>query len=203
MSACEWQILLQQDAYINERATFDPCLGHSAPNGAYHYHSEVPSGARAPPASSRARWPAAATAASSRASWPPPRSPRRPQRLTSWARPAAAAAAAGCIYTAVAGQHSPLFSVMADGIPIYGPKGDGGVAPTDLDECGGHTDAAHPFYHYHVADGFRSPYVIKCLSGCVFHNWGNRNLDRHVKTAATCQQAATQYDYSSLRINWL
>jgi hypothetical protein len=92
---------------------------------------------------------------------------------------------------------------MADGIPIYGPKGDGGVAPTDLDECGGHTDATNPFYHYHVTDAYKSPYVVKCLVGCVFHNFGNPNLNNYVKTSATCQRAATQYDYSSLKIDWL
>ncbi len=37
---------------------------------------------------------------------------------------------------------------MADGIPIFGPYGDNGVAPTDLDECGGHTDSKHTFINY-------------------------------------------------------
>ena len=93
----------------------------------------------------------------------------------------------GCVYAQAAGKHSPLFGVMADSIPIYGPLGEQGVcvlvggvcagtaartspgaplelcappschppalspsrtptrsgdkgkAPTNLDECGGHT----------------------------------------------------------------
>jgi hypothetical protein len=34
----------QQDAYVNEKATFDKCNGHADNRGAYHYHSEVPEG---------------------------------------------------------------------------------------------------------------------------------------------------------------
>ncbi|PNH09590.1 hypothetical protein TSOC_003776 [Tetrabaena socialis] len=79
----------------------------------------------------------------------------------------------GCVYTDTAGRHSPLFGVMLDSIPIYGALGDGGVAPTNLDECGGHTDTAHPFYHYHVAANLQPPYVIKCFKGCIFSANGN------------------------------
>lgn len=43
----------------------------------------------------------------------------------------------GCVYSDALGQHSPIFGVMADGIPVYGAYGDGGKAPTNLDECGG------------------------------------------------------------------
>jgi hypothetical protein len=94
---------------------------------------------------------------------------------------------------------------MLDGIPLYGPKGDGGVAPTDLDECGGHTDRTYPFYHYHVTDNFQPPYTIKCLVGCIFHNFQNEAVTRLglVKTSSTCQAASTQYNYSSLVINWV
>ncbi len=60
-------------------------------------------------------------------------------------------AGAGCVYTQTAGDHSPLFGIMADSIPIYGQLSVGGVVPTDLDECGGHTDTKYPFYHYHVS----------------------------------------------------
>ena len=49
---------------------------------------------------------------------------------------------------ALEGEHSPLLGFLVDGAPIFGPW-DGKV-PDDLDECGGHTDAEHPFYHYHV-----------------------------------------------------
>ena len=114
-------------------------------------------------------------------------------------------ALAGCVYDAVASNsHSPLYGIMLDGIPIYGPKGDGGVAPSNLDECGGHTDATYPFYHYHVPDGYKSPYTVKCLVGCIMHNFSNNMVTQLglVKTAAQCVKAATQYDYSSLQINW-
>merc|ERR1719329_1561871 len=47
-------------------------------------------------------------------------------------------------------EHSPIAGWMANGIPIYGPRGDDGAVPTDLDVCNGHTDATHAFYHYHL-----------------------------------------------------
>lgn len=43
--------------------------------------------------------------------------------------------------------------MLADVVPSscprvqYGPLGDDGVVPTDLDVCGGHTDDTYPFYH--------------------------------------------------------
>ena len=61
-----------------------------------------------------------------------------------------------------AGQHSPLFAVMADGIPLFGPLGDNGsiltlgtslspsTSATTLDVCGGHVDTTYPYYHYHL-----------------------------------------------------
>jgi hypothetical protein len=67
-----------------------------------------------------------------------------------------------------AGQHSLLMGVMADGIPIYGPLGDNGVAPNDLDECNGHTDQTYAFYHYHVPAQWNTyPYLVNCLKGCL------------------------------------
>jgi hypothetical protein len=107
------------------------------------------------------------------------------------------------VYNSTAGAHSPLYGIMLDGIPIYGPLSDKGVAPTTLDECGGHTDATYPFYHYHVTSGYKAPYTVKCLVGCVLHNFGNAQASRVVTTSATCAKAATQYDYSSLKITWL
>eukprot|EP00937_MAST-01D_sp_MAST-1D-sp2_P001629 g1629.t1 len=65
----------------------------------------------------------------------------------------------------VPGLHSPLLGFMLDGIPIYGPMDVGGVPPADLDECQGHTDAEHPFYHYHTTSNF--PYTVGCLRGCM------------------------------------
>lgn len=87
----------------------------------------------------------------------------------------------------VSGQHSPLWGFMQDGVPIYGPKTVGGVTPTDLDECGGHTDAEHPFYHYHSRDGF--PYTVNCLKGCFKAG--------DAPPGATCTTPQS-YDYSSL-----
>ena len=44
---------------------------------------------------------------------------------------------------------------------------------------------------------------VKCLVGCIFHNFGNFAVDKYVKTSATCSKAGTQYDYSSLNIDWM
>ena len=66
-----------------------------------------------------------------------------------------------CIASLVdtSGQHSPLFAVMIDGIPLFGPLGDSGStltrgtatspssSATTLDACGGHVDVTYPFYH--------------------------------------------------------
>jgi len=73
----------------------------------------------------------------------------------------------GCVYNSSTGVHDPLMAVMADGVPMYGPLGDGGVAPTNLDICGGHNDSTYPFYHYHVAANYTYPYLIACLRGCL------------------------------------
>ena len=95
------------------------------------------------------------------------------------------------MYNDTTGQHSPLFGFMMDGIPIYGSLGDSGQYPTDLDECGGHIDSTHNFYHYHVAPNYTYPYLINCLRGCL-----NGTSLSHL--SSTCTPASTQYDYSSL-----
>ena len=41
-------------------------------------------------------------------------------------------------YTEADGNHSPIVGFMIDGYAIYGPQGEDGDVPTDLDECGGH-----------------------------------------------------------------
>ena len=107
-----------------------------------------------------------------------------------------------CSYPAQNGTaHSPFWAVMADGIPVAGPLGDNGTVPTDLDECRGHTDATYGFYHYHVTSTIsQDPYIVGCLKGCVFHNFGNRQLNQLVN--ANCTPASTQYDYSSLNMTW-
>jgi len=102
----------------------------------------------------------------------------------------------GCVYTDTTGQHSPLFGMMLDGIPIYGQYGDNGVAPTDLDECGGHVDSTHNFYHYHLPANKAFPYTVSCLKGCIYN--GYSGLASYAKTTSTCSLQAAQYDYSSL-----
>ena len=71
------------------------------------------------------------------------------------------------MYADTAGKHSPLYGIMLDSIPIYGAYGDNGVAPADLDECGGHTDATYSFYHYHVTANLAPPYITRCFRGCM------------------------------------
>ena len=64
------------------------------------------------------------------------------------------------------GNHSELLGWMLDGFGLYGPNSQGGVKPTQLDECGGHTHEidGNMTYHYHVPDSF--PWTIGCLKGC-------------------------------------
>ena len=59
--------------------------------------------------------------------------------------------------------HSALAGFMIDGIPIYGPYTAGQVAPSDLDDCGGHSSDLG-YYHYHYQVHF--PYSVKCLVAC-------------------------------------
>lgn len=72
-----------------------------------------------------------------------------------------------CIHTSFVdkpGEHSPLIGFAFDGYAIYGPNGDGGKPPTDLDECNGHSDPVRG-YHYHVTDKF--PYILGGYHGVV------------------------------------
>ncbi|CAI5519079.1 unnamed protein product [Closterium sp. Naga37s-1] len=92
------------------------------------------------------------------------------------------------------GQHSPLLGFLADGIPLFGPRGAGGALPAGVDECGGHVgdgSGGEPaFYHYHASS--TAPYTVACLKGCVSSSdWGNLG-------SASCTKATKQYDYSSL-----
>ena len=80
---------------------------------------------------------------------------------------------------------------------LYGQLGDNGVAPTDLDACGGHTDKTYPFYHYHLPKAQAFPYLVACLKGCIFSNQINGLT---AVTVATCDKATTQYDYSTLKV---
>ena len=79
-----------------------------------------------------------------------------------------------CIHTSFAnprGEHSPLIGYAFDGFAIYGPLGEKGKPPTDLDECNGHTDSTRG-YHYHVTNKF--PYILGGYRGAVERS----NLDR-------------------------
>jgi len=69
------------------------------------------------------------------------------------------------------GEHSPLIGYAFDGYAIYGPQGDGGKVPGDLDNCNGHEDSKRG-YHYHVSTSF--PYIMGGYRGVV----DNRNFDR-------------------------
>ena len=65
-----------------------------------------------------------------------------------------------CIHTSFVdkpGEHSPLIGYAFDGYAIYGPNGDDGKPPTDLDSCNGHTDYVRAS-HYHVTTKY--PYII-------------------------------------------
>ena len=62
------------------------------------------------------------------------------------------------------GQHSPLIGYAFDGYGIYGPNGEKGVPPTDLDNCNGHTDSIR-VYHYHVTAKY--PYILGSYRGVV------------------------------------
>ena len=72
-------------------------------------------------------------------------------------QPGTAASPGSCVYNDTAGQHSPIYAVMADGIPLYGALGDNGVVPTNLDVCRGHTDTTYTFYHYHITNSMAAP----------------------------------------------
>lgn len=60
------------------------------------------------------------------------------------------------------GKHSPLIGYAFDGFAIYGPNGEDGKPPADLDECNGHSDKEHG-YHYHVTAKF--PYILGAYKG--------------------------------------
>jgi hypothetical protein len=65
------------------------------------------------------------------------------------------------------GEHSVLIGYLRDGFAIYGPQGENGAEPTDLDQCNGHFGATPEFqsgtYHYHTTAD-RS-YIPDCYMG--------------------------------------
>eukprot|EP00730_Choanoeca_flexa_P000774 TRINITY_DN10330_c0_g2_i2.p1 TRINITY_DN10330_c0_g2~~TRINITY_DN10330_c0_g2_i2.p1 ORF type:complete len:1119 (+),score=186.74 TRINITY_DN10330_c0_g2_i2:235-3357(+) len=64
------------------------------------------------------------------------------------------------------GQHSELLGWMYDGFGIYGSNSQGGIFPSVLDECNGHTHMIDGVmtYHYHFTNGY--PWTIGCFKGC-------------------------------------
>lgn len=71
-----------------------------------------------------------------------------------------------------AGKHSPLVGFMFDGYAIYGPNGEHGKPPTDLDDCNGHTDSVRG-YHYHATEAY--PYLVGAYRGTPdFRNFPRR-----------------------------
>ncbi|CAI5983117.1 unnamed protein product [Closterium sp. NIES-64] len=201
------------DALQYEGATFDTCGGHPTPSGQYHYH--VAPGLANPSAISAScttdfqlcRTSPASTPPSSASPLPslsllssfplpspslPPHFPLPPPSLPPPSPPPFPRSSS--FWQDAPGQHSPLVGFLADGIPLYGPRGAGGALPSGLDECGGHVgdgSGSEPaFYHYHV--GSTAPYTVACLKGCVSSSdWGTLG-------SAFCSKASKQYDYSPL-----
>lgn len=89
-----------------------------------------------------------------------------------------------CVHTSFKdepGKHSGLIGYAFDGYAIYGPNGEDGKPPTDLDECNGHTDSARG-YHYHVTNKF--PYIIGGYHGVVERsNFDGRQRDMAMMNA--------------------
>ena len=70
-----------------------------------------------------------------------------------------------CEFTAPS--FTSLLTMSCNVIGMYGSLGDGGVVPSDLDECNGHRDSTNPFYHYHATANMQYPYLMNCLRGCL------------------------------------
>lgn len=64
------------------------------------------------------------------------------------------------------GNHSIRLGWMYDGFGLYGSYSQGGMRPTGLDSCSGHTHEIDGVmtYHYHIPDAF--PWIIGCFKGC-------------------------------------
>ena len=67
----------------------------------------------------------------------------------------------------IEGEHSKLLGWMYDGFGLYGRYSQGGLIPTNLDECSGHTHEIDGVvtYHYHLPDD-KFPWTIGCFKGC-------------------------------------
>jgi len=92
--------------------------------------------------------------------------------------------------------HSPLIGFLADGFPIYGPNGDSGSVPTDLDDCGGHhgDSGAGGGYHYHMTgSGSGAGHFGYCFKGCV-PDIGPHWQHLSVESILTCMRNAHNID---------
>jgi hypothetical protein len=67
-----------------------------------------------------------------------------------------------CLLNEMPGKHSSIIGYARDGFFIYGTQGFGGVPPTNLDACNGHTER-NGYYHYHVSENY--PYSLGCYTG--------------------------------------
>lgn len=94
--------------------------------------------------------------------------------------------------------HSPITGFMADGIPIYGPRGRNGSAPSDLDACGGHSSDL-PFYHYHFQATY--PYSVGCLRGCLDGQF-NDALDGSCNVNTTATLASNYSTIANLTVRY-
>ena len=71
-----------------------------------------------------------------------------------------------------------------------------------MDQCQGHVDETHPFYHYHLPKDRAFPFITACLMGCVDLNvWTFTNpVNPPFSIGSNCSDVAdTQYDYSSVK----
>ncbi|KAG2865256.1 hypothetical protein PC113_g3860 [Phytophthora cactorum] len=89
-----------------------------------------------------------------------------------------------------AGQPSPLIGFAFDGFPLYGPYGENGQTPNDLDACNGRV-GEDGTYRYHVTLG--APYLLGCFRG-------NPSIDQKNLDAASDLYRSLSYAHA-LRIN--
>jgi hypothetical protein len=75
--------------------------------------------------------------------------------------------------TVFAQSETAFIGFAKDGYPIYASKDQGGILPTDLDECQGHTSATADYpdgvYHYHVSST-KAPNLPPCIKGISAQN---------------------------------
>mmetsp|Transcript_28816 Transcript_28816/g.49814 ORF Transcript_28816/g.49814 Transcript_28816/m.49814 type:complete len:354 (+) Transcript_28816:68-1129(+) len=108
--------------------------------------------------------------------------------------------------------HSPLWGWSPDGFPYYGPYGDDGEAPDDLDDCQGHygDSGAGGGYHYHYNAGPLGPYPQDsnedggypyyqgCIRGCVpdEHSLADDLQEESYSSCVASSSAAPAGNYS-------